>query len=159
MGQHVGLDFGTSNSGVAVYDGKNVLLLPIETKSSMPEVVKTILYITKDDLRFIGQEAIELYYRDNVNRQRRYVRKWAGELEYVGAEMRYVRDVFVDVDELKPGRLLQYLKTTLRKMGNLKGYGGTQVFERYYSISDLLQAYLGVLKGGPNRFLKTISAE
>jgi hypothetical chaperone protein len=146
MGQHVGLDFGTSNSGVAVYDGKNVRLLPIETKSSMPEVVKTILYITKDDQRFIGQEAIELYYRDNVNRQRRYVRKWAGELEYVGAEMRYVRDVFVDVDELKPGRLLQYLKTTLRKMGNLKGYGGTQVFERYYSVPDLLQAYLGVLK-------------
>jgi hypothetical chaperone protein len=146
MGVHAGLDFGTSNSGVAVYDGAKFRLLPIDTRSPLPEVIKTILYITKDDQRFIGQEAVEQYYRDNVNRQRRYVRKWAGELDFTGAEMHYVRDVYVDVDELKPGRLLQYLKTTLRRSGTAMDYGGTQVFERYYSVADLIQSYLQVLK-------------
>ena len=49
----------------------------------------------------------------------------------------YVRDIFVYVDELKPGRLLQYLKTALRK----DGYAGTQIFERYYTVGDLAKTY------------------
>lgn len=111
----IGLDFGTSNSGIAVYDGKRVTVLPIDRQNVQPEVVKTLLYITRDHQAYIGQEAVELYYRDNVNRQRRFVKQWAGEIDYRGADMHYVRDIFVYVDELKPGRLLQYIKTALRK--------------------------------------------
>ena len=138
----VGIDFGTSNSGVAVYDGRRVKLLPLDPKNVLPEVVKTVLYITRDYRCYIGQEAVETYYRDNVNRQRRYVKQWAGEIDVYGADMHYVRDIFVYVDELKPGRLLQYLKTALRK----DNYQGTQIFERYYSVGDLAQTYLSLLK-------------
>jgi len=138
----VGLDFGTSNSGVAVYDGQRVRLLPIDPKNVLPEVVKTLLYITRDYRCSIGQDAVAAYYRDNVNRQRRYVRQWAGEIEVRGADMHYVQDVYVYVDELKPGRLLQYLKTALRK----DGYSGTHIFERYYTAGDLVQTYLSELK-------------
>jgi hypothetical chaperone protein len=146
MGLKVGLDFGTSNSGVAISDGEHVRLLPIDRQNVLPEVVKTILYITKDYEHYIGQEAVELYYRHNVNRLRRYVKKRVGEIEYRGADMFYVRDVFTYVDELRPGRLLQYLKTALRKIGGPGGYLGTQVFERYYRVSDLVKVYLSALK-------------
>ena len=115
MSLKVGIDFGTSNSGVAIYDGQHVKLLPVDPKNVLPEVIKTVLYITKDYRTYLGQEAVETYYRDNVNRQRRYVKQWAGEIDVYGADMHYVRDIFVYVDELKPGRLLQYLKTALRK--------------------------------------------
>lgn len=142
MSLRVGIDFGTSNSGVAVYDGQRVRVLPVDPKNVLPEVIKTVLYITKDYRAYLGQEAVETYYRDNVNRQRRYVKQWAGEIEYRGADMFYVRDIFVYVDELKPGRLLQYLKTALRK----DNYKGTQIFERYYSVGDLAQTYLSLLK-------------
>lgn len=142
MNTHVGLDFGTSNSGVAVYDGQKVKLLPIDRQNILPEVVKTILYITRDGRAYIGQEAVELYYRHNVNRPRRYVKKWAGELEFTGAEMYYVRDIFVYEDELKPGRLLQYIKTALRT----GDYRGTQIFEQYYDLADLITVYLRELK-------------
>jgi hypothetical chaperone protein len=142
MSVKVGIDFGTSNSGVAVYDGQRVQLLPVDPRNVIPEVIKTVLYITKDYRSMIGQEAVEAYYRDNVNRQRRYVKQWAGEIDVRGADMFYVRDIYVYVDELKPGRLLQYLKTALRK----DGYNGTQVFERYYSVGDLAKTYLGLLK-------------
>ena len=148
----VGIDFGTSNSGVAVYDGQHVHLLPVDPKNVLPEVIKTVMYITRDYRATIGQEAVENYYRDNVNRQRRFVKKWAGEIDVYGADMHYVRDIFVYVDELQPGRLLQYLKTILRK----EKYTGTQVFERYYSVGDLAKTYLSLLKqraeqvlGGP----------
>jgi hypothetical chaperone protein len=142
MSLKVGIDFGTSNSGVAVFDGQRVKLLPVDEKNVLPEVIKTVLYITKDYRTYLGQEAVETYYRDNVNRQRRYVKQWAGEIDYRGADMHYVRDIFVYVDELKPGRLLQYLKTALRK----DNYKGTQIFERYYSVGDLAQTYLSLLK-------------
>jgi hypothetical chaperone protein len=138
----VGIDFGTSNSGVAVYDGQRVILLPLDPKNVLPEVVKTVLYITRDYRCSIGQEAVETYYRDNVNRQRRYVKQWAGEIDVRGADMHYVRDIYVYVDELKPGRLMQYLKTALRK----DGYNGTHVFERFYTVGDLVQTYLSLLK-------------
>jgi hypothetical chaperone protein len=142
MSIKVGIDFGTSNSGVAVYDGQHVRLLPVDPQNVLPEVIKTVLYITREYRCTIGQEAVENYYRDNVNRQRRYVKQWAGEIDFYGGEMHYVRDVYVYVDELKPGRLLQYLKTALRK----EKYTGTQVFERYFSVGDLAQTYLRLLK-------------
>lgn len=142
MSVKVGLDFGTSNSGVAVYDGQRVRLLPVDPRNVLPEVIKTVLYITRDYRPSIGQEAVEHYYRDNVNRQRRFVRQWTGEIDVYGADMHYVQDVFVYVDELQPGRLLQYLKTALRK----EKYEGTQIFERYYTVGDLAKTYLSLLK-------------
>jgi hypothetical chaperone protein len=142
MSVRVGIVFGTSNSGVALYDGQRVHLLPIDPKNVLPEVIKTVLYITRDYRPSIGQEAVENYYRDNVNRQRRFVKQWTGEIDVYGADMHYVQDVFVYVDELQPGRLLQYLKTALRK----EKYEGTQIFERYYTVGDLAKAYLSLLK-------------
>lgn len=142
MSLRVGLDFGTSNSGVAVYDGQRVKLLPVDPKNVLPEVIKTVLYITRDYRCYLGQEAVEAYYRDNVNRQRRYVKQWAGEIDVYGADMHYVRDIYVYVDELQPGRLLQYLKTALRR----DGYPGTRIFERFFSVGDLARTYLALLK-------------
>jgi hypothetical chaperone protein len=146
MAIKVGLDFGTSNSGVAISDGQQVRLLPIDRQNILPEVVKTILYITRDDHVYIGQEAVELYYKHNVNRLRRFVKKWVGEVEYRGADMFYVTDVYTYEDELQPGRLLQYLKTALRKTNGNDHYAGTQIFNRYYKVVDLVRTYLGALK-------------
>jgi hypothetical chaperone protein len=142
MGLKVGLDFGTSNSGVAIYRDGKVDVLPIDDRNVVPQVVKTILYITRDYRHFIGQEAVELYYKQNINRQRRFVKKWSGEIDYHGGDMHYVRDIYVYVDELQPGRLLQFIKTTLRS----EKYQGTQVFERFYNPADIISGYLRVLK-------------
>lgn len=142
MSLSAGIDFGTSNSGVAVVDGAHVRLLPIDPQSATPEVIKTILYITRDHKYTIGQAAMELYYRQNVNRLRRYVKKWVGEIDVYGGDMHFVRDVYTDVDELMPGRLLQFIKTALRS----NSYQGTNVFDRYYSVGDLITVYLRELK-------------
>ena len=142
MGLRVGIDFGTSNSGVAISDGHQVRLLPIDKNNVTPQVVKTILYVTRDYRHYIGQEAVEMYYRQNVNRLRRFVKKWVGEIDFRGADMHYVRDIYTYVDELKPGRLLQFIKTALRS----EGYEGTQIFDRYYQVSDIIRVYFTELK-------------
>ena len=146
MGKSVGLDFGTSNSGVAVLEGEKVRLLPLDPKNPLPEVMKSILYVTREHQYFIGQEAVELYYRHNVNRVRRFEKRWAGAIRVIASEVDYMHDVFVDVDVLKPGRLLQYLKTVLRKGGGSADIRGTQMFDRYYTVTDLVSVYLKALK-------------
>ena len=146
MSIKAGLDFGTLNSGIAIADGNQVHLLPVDPKDVLPEVVKSILYVTRDYQHFIGQEAIELYYQHNVNRIRRYEKRWAGAIRVVASEVDYMHDIFVDVDVLKPGRLLQYLKTILRKGSCAADIAGTQMFDRYYTVTDLVHAYLSELK-------------
>ena len=142
MGLKVGIDFGTSNSGVAIYRAGRVELLPIDQRNVVPEVVKTILYITRDQKVSIGQEAAEHYFKDNVNRRRHFIKKWVGEIDVHGGDMFYVRDIYVYVDELQPGRLLQYIKTGLRS----QHYEGTKIFDRYYSLADIIRVYLDELK-------------
>jgi hypothetical chaperone protein len=142
MGVNVGIDFGTSNSGVSIVRNGQVKILPVDPKNPVPEVVKTILYITRDGKSYIGQEAVELYYRHNINRKRRFVKKWVGETEFVGGDMFYVTDLYAYVDELTPGRLLQFIKTALRT----EGFDGTNVFDKYYSIGDIVRIYLQDLK-------------
>ncbi len=146
MGIRAGLDFGTSNSGIAIFDGDKVHLLPVDPSNVLPEVIKTILYVTADYQHFIGQEAIELYYQHNINRIRRFEKRWAGAIRVIASEVDYMHDVFVDVDVLKPGRLLQYLKTILRKGSGTVDIAGTQMFDRYYTVSDLVHAYISELK-------------
>ncbi|MBN1888433.1 MAG: Hsp70 family protein [Thermoflexales bacterium] len=141
-GTAIGIDFGTTNSSAAIYDGQSVRLLPIDRHGEAPEVVKTILYITRDGKQSIGEEAVQNYQQDNISRARRFVKKWVGEISYRGGDMFYVTDVYAYVDELAPGRLLQYLKTALR----MPGYGGTSVFGQRYSAEDLATVYLRALK-------------
>ncbi len=138
MGYKLGIDFGTSNSGAAVFDGGQVRLLPLDTENAVPEIIKTILYITRDQQCHIGQAAIELYYRQNVNHRRRFAKKWLGEIEVFGGDMYYVRDVYSYVDELMPGRLLQFIKTALRT----PGLDGTMIFDKFYSLQEIIRLYL-----------------
>ncbi len=138
----IGIDFGTSNTSAAIFDGQNVRVLPIDPFANNQEVARTILYITKDQTPYIGGEAVKMYYKQNIGRTRRFVKVWVGEIEYRGADMFYVRDVYAYVDELLPGRLLQYLKTGLRNVN----YSGTSIFEKKYSIENLVSIYLETIK-------------
>jgi len=148
MSFHIGLDFGTTNSGAAVFDGRRVHLFPLDPASRDPTVVRSTLYITRDHQVFIGQDAIDTYYRQNVGRPSRLVRQYIGEIEvtmggygsvkgYPAGPTTFVRDVYALVDELTPGRMLRSLKS-----GLATSYEGTVIFDRYYTLEELLARYL-----------------
>jgi hypothetical chaperone protein len=144
----IGLDFGTTNSGAAAFDGHRVHLFPLDPTSPDPAVIRSTLYVTRDQQVFIGREAIDTYYRQNVGRPSKLVRQYVGEIETtfgeVGSVKGYpvglatvVREVYVLVDELTPGRLLHSLKSALAG-----GYEGTTIFRRYYQLEELIALYL-----------------
>src|SRR5579859_7999545 len=137
----IGMDFGTTNSGVAVYDGDQVRVLDLDpvAKSS---TMRSVIYLTRDHELHVGQEAIELYNSQNINRERRMVRKRVGRVEMLFAEIGTVAtDVHVMVDELEPGRLLRSLKSALAT-----SYTGTAIFERRYTLEELIALYLRAMR-------------
>jgi hypothetical chaperone protein len=133
----IGMDFGTTNSGIAVYDGRRVQVLeldPVAESSTM----RSVIYITRDHELFVGQKAIDLYNEENINRKRRMVRKTVGRVEMLFAEVGTVAtDIHVFVDELEPGRLMRSLKSALATP-----YSGTMIYGRKYTLEDLIALYL-----------------
>ena len=145
---HIGLDFGTTNSGAAVFDGQRVRVFPLDPASRDPTVMRSTLYVTREQEVFVGREAIATYYSQNIGRPSKMVRQYVGEIEitmgvvesvkgYPGGPATFIRDVYVLVDELTPGRLLRSLKS-----GLATSYEGTDIFGRYYELEELLAIYL-----------------
>jgi len=135
----VGLDFGTTNSGVAHYDGQSLRVFRVDPRSRDAQTIKSLLYITRDQETFIGQAAIDLYFAQNLGRPIRLVRKPVGIIENYFAEVgRVVKEVHALIDANMPGRLFQSLKTALPQ----HTYEGTSVFDRYYTVEHLVAMVL-----------------
>jgi hypothetical chaperone protein len=62
----VGVDFGTSNSTVALFDGRAVTLVPLEPAGP---IMPTATYIDRDYQVRVGQAAIDRYVADNTGRR------------------------------------------------------------------------------------------
>jgi hypothetical chaperone protein len=139
---YIGLDFGTTNSGAAVFDGQRVRVFLLDPASQFPAVMRSLLYITREHQVLVGKEAIDTYYRQNVGRATKMVQRYVGEIEMTFAEIgTFIRDVHVLVDELMPGRLLRSLKS-----GLATDYEGTTIFGQYYSLEELIATYLRIIR-------------
>ena len=138
----VGMDFGTTNSGMAVFDGRSVNTLPLDPANNNPRIARTALYITNEQQIYIGRDALNRYFQQNVGRPVKTKKVWIGEIEIRGADMHYVTDVYVYVDVFSPGRLLLSIKTSLRDAD----YPGTVIGQHYYSLENLIALYLNITK-------------
>ncbi len=138
----IGLDFGTTNSGAAVFDGRRVHLFPIDRaqpRAAEPAtVIRSALYITREHQVHIGRQATDTYYRQNSGRPRKIVRQLAGSLSQMYSDGLVVEeDVYANIDELSPGRLLRSLKSELSG-----SYEGTTIFKRFYPLEELIALFL-----------------
>jgi hypothetical chaperone protein len=145
----VGMDFGTTNSGMAVYDGRQVQLLPLDPSNANPRVIRTALYVTNDQTVTVGREAVNGYFEQNSGRPVKMQRVWVGEIEVRGGDMYYVTDVYVWVDALSPGRLFLSIKSGLRD----SDYLGTVIGPFFYPLEDLIALYLTATRLRAERLL------
>ena len=138
-----GMDFGTTNSGLAVYVGQ-VRLVPLDAANpAAPHVLRTSLYISRYHEHFAGRQAIDEYYRRNQGRPVKLKREYVGTIQLTYAEIgTFYRDVFVWVDVLEPGRLFRSIKTYLPDAD----YLGTLVWGQFYRLEDLAGAFLLLAK-------------
>ena len=138
----IGIDFGTTNSGAAFFDGRRVHLLPIDPAAQPPTIARSTLYITRDHQVLVGRHAIHSYYEQNSGRARKLVREFAGLLSQNYSDgLEVVERVYAQVDELSPGRLLRSLKSELAGT-----YEATRIFDRVYSLEELIALFLGEIR-------------
>jgi len=139
----IGMDFGTTNSGAALFDGADVHLLPLDPASRAPHICRTAIYITRGQEYYLGSRGVNLYFEQNVGRPTQYRKVRVGEIVQIFAELpTFYRDVYVYEDEFSPGRLFLSIKTVLRN----PTFHGTAFQNRWYSASDLTALFLMGMK-------------
>src|SRR5690348_13620759 len=110
----VGLDFGTSNSSVAVYDGSSLRLVPLDAHAEDAAVLRSLLYLTRAGDRYVGQEAMNRYLDENMGRPVRLERRFVGDVTMTFAGVGTITtQAHAVVDANEPGRLFQSIKTLL----------------------------------------------
>jgi hypothetical chaperone protein len=138
----VGLDFGTTNSSAALYDGERLTLLPLDPVNSSPSIMRSTLFMTREGAAYIGREAINRFTEGNVGREIEYEWRYIGNAEVTFADFGTVQQaLYVKVDANAPGRLFQSLKTGLRD----KGFTRTNVFGTYYTLEELIAIVLRMI--------------
>lgn len=148
----VGMDFGTTNSGMSVYDGENLHLIPLDRSNRNPHVARSALYITNDRRVYIGRSAVEQYYQENLNRPSKIERIHVGEIEMTFSELpTFVRDVYIEKDTLSPGRLFLSFKMGLSS----PNYLGTIVGNQYFFLEDIIATYLYITRKRAEAHLNT----
>lgn len=143
----LGLDFGTTNSAVALYDGETLHPLASDPANDNIYITPSLLYIDRQGESTIGAAAANAYLEGETGRPVRWRQRDAGELELTVASLEgdpidFLQPINVLVDEAANGRLLQSIKAAL-----FNGrYEGTQVFGKFYRIDDLIALILRSLK-------------
>ena len=142
----IGMDFGTTNSGIAHYDGEQLTFVPIDGDLT---VARTALYITNERQIYLGRNAIDTYFEQNLDRPVRLEMVRVGEISLTFAELpTFVVDVHVEKDVLAPGRLFTSFKMGLPSLETL----GTVVGQHFYMLEDIIATYLYIAKRRAEQF-------
>ena len=132
-----GLDFGTSNTSLAVFDGQSSRVVPIDVVSG--ETMPTVLYIRRDGTPIVGRPAIDAYLEDN--RTRGPLKR---EVQLLGVRLPSTDwthkslEAYILTDTSSPGRLFQALKTFLGDRLETR----TNVFGDAKGLEDLIALIL-----------------
>jgi len=159
------MDFGTSNSSIARFDQGKIQLFPIDPGNISPNLLRSFIYMTRDYEHFVGTAAVREYLQHETGRPVYWETRQVGTIKNVwggvpstgGEPIFEERDVVAEVDIAARGRLVQSVKTALRRPGTLiRGRSDSpriQVFERLYPIEDLIAFLMKSMRESAEREL------
>lgn len=149
----IGVDFGTTNSTIACFDGERHRLLKLDPGTGAV-VMPTALYLDRALKPTVGQPAIERYLNDNQDRSVEPSREVVGVIEVTVSETEQTRGLPQDdgaiidtylvhamTDQELPGRLF---RSTKRWLGEAS-IEGVRVFGREVRIVALITPVLRVI--------------
>lgn len=139
-----GLDFGTTHSSIAYYDGDMLHPVIVEPNS---DLLPSLIYITRGGDMQVGTLAAEAYLREETGRP--VLWRWhdGPEIATVTASLdaepiQFLQATRLLVDTAANGRLLQSIKAGLFNAR----YTGTKIFDRFYLLEELIAPILRKLK-------------
>ncbi len=163
-----GIDYGTTNTSVAIIDSRgNPKVLGLDPENDPPTSLPSLVYISSDGEITVGRKAANLFIERNVGREVKLVTEETGMIihKVSGGEpdkSEFYNPALTDPDKLEtislktkvdinlPGRLFQSLKTQLKYIN----YRGTDVFGVNYQIEELVSFVLKKCKEEAEKHLK-----
>ena len=143
----LGIDFGTTNSSVAYFDGDTLHPIKLDPTNENPNVLPSLIWIDREYQTRLGTDVAVEYLSRETERRILWARKDIGSVEIIVASggsspIHYWDDVHIVTDINANGRLLQSIKTVLRD----PRYEGTMIFDRYYTVDELIAMILLEMK-------------
>jgi hypothetical chaperone protein len=149
----LGIDFGTTNTSAAIFDGKEVKYIPLDPLSETEHNLRSVLYFDNNHNVRLGLDAVQRFLRDDTGRPVIMEEKVVGTIENTVSRQErgisdadeaitIIYDVVINDDVGIRGRLLQSIKTALR----FADYEGTHIFNRFYTVEELIALILGHVK-------------
>ena len=143
----LGIDFGTTNSSVAHFNGQELIPIQLEKSQDNRNLLPSLIYVKRNHQLLLGNQAAVAYLQEETGRKPEWERRLMGAIEMLVAgagssPIQYMHDIYDLVDIAAHGRLLQSIKTALRD----PEYEGTNIFDRYYTIDELIAMLLSTLK-------------
>jgi hypothetical chaperone protein len=145
----LGIDFGTTNTSAAVYDGGKLEYIPLDPQNSSEYYLRSMIYVDSRHRVRLGVDAVQTFLREDTGRPVVLEEKVVGTIENTVASQGYetgeqggpitiIYDVHMTEDVAIRGRLLQSIKTGLRSAA----YTGTKIFGRHYTVEELIALIL-----------------
>ena len=138
----IGVDFGTTNSSAAVFDGEKLRMVELDPGFTVPTVMPSALYLNRELEPRVGRGATESYLRDNVGRRIRLEKEEVGEfLLSIDTMSGYFEDwvkVHAFTDKSLPSRLFRSVKTWLGD----DSLDSVKVFSRNFRLVALITPML-----------------
>lgn len=141
----IGIDFGTTHTSAALYRDGALHFIPLDPYNSDPALLRSLIYINREHAIYFGMKAAQNFLEHDTGRPSVFEEKVVGTIENTVSRIgrgplepdgpiTIIYDVLIDEDVGMRGRLLQSIKTGLRSAS----YRGTQVFDRYYTVEQLV---------------------
>ncbi|MCX6727044.1 MAG: Hsp70 family protein, partial [Candidatus Shapirobacteria bacterium] len=155
---HCGIDFGTTNSSLAVSTDRTPNVLPIDRNNSNPSAFKSLLYVNPSHQFSFGSEAISKYLYDletlpsvppRLEITDRMIKTFGPSGHGGAGPVIWIPEI-VEVDDSGRGRLIQSLKSVLTS----ETFLGTTIFNQFFSLEDLLSQLLAQIKSNAENILE-----
>ncbi len=152
-----GIDFGTTNSTVAVLADSRPQALEIDPQNSSPTILKSLFYLNQSGHTAVGQEAIHRYLWDvqNIPAKPPILIDTGRKIKTFGPSSGggvgppiWVPEI-IEVDVSGRGRLLQSLKSVLTS----DTFTGSTIFGKFFSIEELLTMMMTDIKTRSEKIL------
>ena len=145
----LGLDFGTSNSSAAVYDGHKICYIPLDPANEEdPHVLSSMMYVSREGQRLFGRQAISEYLERTAGRTVTFERKDYGDIEMTFGDLTHVAQGYYMEEKDIPGRFFQYLKK------HVDSDISTNIFGAFYKPYELVSMILKHIKEVAEKFVQ-----
>ena len=116
----IGIDFGTTNTSAAYYDGSQIQPIALDAANANPNLLRSMIYVTRTQQTYLGLKAVETFLAQDTGREVIYEEKVVGTITNTVAShdadenITIIYDTIIEDDIGIRGRLLQSIKTGLR---------------------------------------------